>query len=397
MTAAFRENETVTKIVRLDQVRILVLFGGSHLFGQERANIEVIRTLCSLGVEARFITNGRHGHEQIEPELKRWGFSSVRAPFGFHWTRYMFGRHFGYFLRNLWGIVGTSWRLFREAWSWKPTHVYTMNWNYFFLALPAIQWLRQPLVFRAGDTLPQHTRFHRWVVSQLRKHVSLLICNSQFVARSFSELGFAPSVIYNYAPDRQPHVEKLEPARIEGATVLVYIGQIAEHKGVALLVETVITLIRAGRNVMLWIAGESVWNDPSQGGLEKKVAAEALADRIQFLGWVEDVLALLRFADIHVCPSIWDDPSPNVIFEAKKAGVPTVAFPSGGIPELIEDGVDGLLCADTTAAALAASLDRYILNPAERLAAGRAAKVRLEQHFGYERFRRQWAEVFLKT
>ena len=389
-------DESAASASILRGVRVLVLFGGSHLFGQERANIEVIRTLRTMGAEARFITKSRHGCEQIEPELKRWGFSWARAPFGFNWSRYMLGRHFVYFLRNLWGVVGTSWRLLGETWSWKPTHLYTMNWSYFLLALPAIRWLRLPLVFRAGDTLPQHTRFHRWIGSQLRKHVSLLVCNSQFVASSFSEIGFAPLVIYNHAPSRLVDSREFQIGQIEGATMVAYVGQIAEHKGVALLVETVITLLQSGRNLMLLIAGDAVWGDSLRERLEKTVADNGFTDRIRFVGWIEDVRGILCSADIHVCPSTWEDPSPNVIVEAKREGVPSVAFPVGGIPELIEHKVNGYLCLDSTKEALIEGLDYFIQDSNVRQAAGRAARASFEADFGFARFQRQWMGVLLR-
>ncbi|HEX8076599.1 MAG TPA: hypothetical protein VF511_02205, partial [Chthoniobacterales bacterium] len=103
----------------LDGVRVLVLFGGSSLFGQERANIEVMRTLRDSGAAVCFVTSSRFGREHIQPELKRRGFDWTEAPFGYHWSRYMFGRHFGYFLLNLYGVIATSFRVRRTIRKWR--------------------------------------------------------------------------------------------------------------------------------------------------------------------------------------------------------------------------------------------------------------------------------------
>src|SRR5207248_1763095 len=133
--------------------------------------------------------------------------------------------------------------------------------------------------------------------------------------------------------------------------------------GADLLVETVIKLIQDGANVALLVVGDSVWGDTLRQRLEETVRIRGLNDRIRFLGLVENVGDLLRQADIHVCPSTWDDPSPNVIVEAKQAGVPSVAFAVGGIPELIHHKVDGFLCRELTADALAEGLNYFMKNP----------------------------------
>ena len=59
---------------RLDGMRVLVLFGGTDWFGQERANLEVFRCLRELGLQARFVTCGKFGAQVIQPELTRLGF-----------------------------------------------------------------------------------------------------------------------------------------------------------------------------------------------------------------------------------------------------------------------------------------------------------------------------------
>ncbi|HEX8077567.1 MAG TPA: glycosyltransferase family 4 protein, partial [Chthoniobacterales bacterium] len=267
-----------------------------------------------------------------------------------------------------------------------------MSWSYFLFALPALALTKLPLIYRAGDALPEHSAFHRWIVRQMRRRVTRVVCNSEFVARRFNRLGFAPVVIHNHPPLRLEEKAVALPAKISGAVQLIYIGQIAKHKGIALLVETVIGLIRDGLNVTLLVAGDSVWGDPLRKELEETVHHASATDRIHFLGAVENVPSVLRASDVHVCPSIWDDPSPNVIVEAKREGIPTVAFPVGGIPELIEHEVDGYLCHEVSAEGLGAGV-RYFLEASRRRAAGQAAHQKYETNFGFSSFQRQWIEI----
>ncbi len=81
-----------------------------------------------------------------------------------------------------------------------------------------------------------------------------------------------------------------------------------------------------------------------------RAAAEGV---VAFTGWTDDVGGFLREVDLLVVPSEAVDANPRVIPEAYAAGVPVLAFDGGGIPELIEHGVTGLLTAERTPEALA--------------------------------------------
>jgi glycosyltransferase involved in cell wall biosynthesis len=80
-------------------------------------------------------------------------------------------------------------------------------------------------------------------------------------------------------------------------------------------------------------------------------ASDALP--VTFLGWQDDVSSILADLDLLVVPSSPADSAPRVIYEAFAAGVPVVAFPSGGIPEIVQDEETGFLTTAITAEALA--------------------------------------------
>jgi glycosyltransferase involved in cell wall biosynthesis len=384
----------------LQGLRVLVLFGGSHLYGQERANLEVFRTLAPLGLKARFITSHRCGAEQIEPELDRLGFEWTRARFGYHWGRYMIGRYFYYVFINLFAVLSTSWTVSREIRRWRPTHIFAPNWLHAVYAWPAIILTRLPLIYRNGEEFSMHTSLHRWWVKAIASRVSSLVCISRFLAGRASKAGFSKErirIIYNFPPARSAIAGGTPPRRVSGATVLVYVGQIAEGKGVRLLVEAVIRLLQDQRNICLWMAGRSTWGDPLQGALENAVKLAGFQERVIFLGFFNDVETLLKAADLHICPSLWAEGLTNVVLEAKQAGLPSVVFPMGGIPELIEHEVDGYVCAGTGVNDLIRGIRYFLEQPERRVAAGRRARASLETRFGHERYVRQWVEVFQST
>lgn len=74
---------------------------------------------------------------------------------------------------------------------------------------------------------------------------------------------------------------------------------------------------------------------------------------VEFCGWQRDISSVLSSLDMLAVPSGAMDAAPRVIPEAFAAGVPVVAFPSGGIPEIVRDGYNGFLTSQCTAEALA--------------------------------------------
>jgi glycosyltransferase involved in cell wall biosynthesis len=82
-----------------------------------------------------------------------------------------------------------------------------------------------------------------------------------------------------------------------------------------------------------------------------------------------------------------------VVMEAKQAGRTVVGFPRGGIPELIEHGVDGLVCAEASVPALASALRQYLSDPDLVRRHGEAARLSLER-LEIPQFGRKWRAVY---
>jgi len=113
------------------------------------------------------------------------------------------------------------------------------------------------------------------------------------------------------------------------------------------------------------------------------------AGRIVRVGAVEHekVLAYLQACDVVAFPS-FSDGSPNKILEAMAAGCAIVAGNVGGIPEMIRDGVDGLLVESTDHAALARAIESLLDDPDRRRILGDSARTRVAAEFNAERARR---------
>ena len=108
-------------------------------------------------------------------------------------------------------------------------------------------------------------------------------------------------------------------------------------------------------------------------------------DDIIIAGRRSDAAAVLASVDVCVVPSVWQDAFPLSVLETMAAGKPVVASSVGGIPEIVEHDVTGLLVAPADEGALAAAISALLRDPvrAERLA--RAAQRRVAEHFTPER------------
>ena len=125
------------------------------------------------------------------------------------------------------------------------------------------------------------------------------------------------------------------------------IGRIAPEKGQLEFVQAARLLFRQlapGRRCEFVVCGDALFSSPEYS---RRVRAEAEGLPIEFTGWRDDIRDVLSTLDLVVVPSSAVEATTRVILEAFSAGVPVVAFRSGGIPEIVEDGVTGVLSAPT--------------------------------------------------
>jgi colanic acid/amylovoran biosynthesis glycosyltransferase len=165
-------------------------------------------------------------------------------------------------------------------------------------------------------------------------------------------------------------------------------GRLVEKKGHDVLIEAVRRLRATGRDVRCVIVGEG----PLRAQLDKQVADAGLGDVVDLIGSRdhEAVLDLLRRASVFALPSAIAadgdrDALPTVILEAMALGTPVVSTTVSGIPEMVVDGVSGLLVAPRDPAATAAALGRLLDDAPLRRSLAQAARARVEERFDLSR------------
>jgi glycosyltransferase involved in cell wall biosynthesis len=161
----------------------------------------------------------------------------------------------------------------------------------------------------------------------------------------------------------------------------VYTGKLNRGKGLEMLLRAWQRLASRHPRLHLVLVGSGAGQFLScEAALRRFVTDHGLASRVTFTGAVANVEDYLRAADLFVLPSD-SEALPMALIEAMACGLPVVATRVGGIPDVVEDGVDGRLIEAGDEAALAAAIEGLLADPAARAALARAARAKAEAGF----------------
>lgn len=351
------------ELMSIRKRRVLVLFGNVPLLGQERGNIQVFHALRRKNVDALFVTNRHRGDMRVQPMLDALGLSWTVATY---FDRFRRGMGVGDWASNLRRIASGSITLMRLVLEYRPTHIHVGSVEHFINFLPVLALTKVPVIYRIGDVPAVHRKAFRILWKRIiMTRVARFVCVSEYVKSALLALGASEekcNVIYSEPPVRTGNSREEGTRTIrkgKGLTVL-YVGQLTAEKGIDVFVSAAMQICRKRVDVEFLIAGDYEWNNELAVNLIQSVEDASLSDRIRFLGYVDAVQHLYQISDLHVLPSVWEDPLPNVVIEAKQAGIATVAFSSGGVPEIISHKWDGYLCQGKTDADLIAGIEFYI-------------------------------------
>jgi glycosyltransferase involved in cell wall biosynthesis len=123
-----------------------------------------------------------------------------------------------------------------------------------------------------------------------------------------------------------------------------------------------------------------VGEGPYELELRRRVEEEGVGERVVFLGHRHDVHGVLPAADVFVHPT-HTDVLPTGVIEAMAVALPVVASDTGGLPELIEDGVSGRLVPPSDPVQLGAAIEQLVRDPSRAAVLGNNARLRVERDY----------------
>lgn len=377
------------------EIRVLALFGGVNMLGSERGNLEALSAIREKGGKVLLVMSDAPWAAQIRQEVVARGFDIFQSPY---LTLRRPDNPINPLLAYPPGIIRASLRLRKAIARFRPTHIHASNQLYVLNFLPALALSKIRIIYRCGDKPVLHNFVHRMVWRFLARKVHRFVAISRFIARQLVLNGVNDeriSIIYNRPPARhEAGVTGIE--KKAGATRIIFVGQVNATKGPHLLIDAFRKLASDYPFAELLIAGRiSDWaGDQWARDLRDSVKSEAgIHDRVHFLGHVENIPALLEQCDILVAPTVTEEPLGNVVMEAKQAGVPSIVFPSGGLPEMIEHGVDGYVCEEKSVDSLVTALRFYLDDPEARTRQALAARSSLVK-YKVDQFPDLWERIY---
>jgi L-malate glycosyltransferase len=212
-----------------------------------------------------------------------------------------------------------------------------------------------------------------------------------------SEDGFAPGklrVIHNGVDTEKFQRAQRDRARlfpdVGNEMLVVLVGNMhSDVKGHPWLIAAAPTVVREFPEVRFVFAGDG----ESRPSFAAQVAQLGLEGKFKFLGRRSDIPEILASCDLAVLPSRAEG-LPNAVLEYMAAGLPTIASRVGGMAELVQDGVTGLLVPAEDANALAGALLQFLRDPERaRQIANNGQRFAVE-NFSFERLIREIDELY---
>jgi glycosyltransferase involved in cell wall biosynthesis len=237
---------------------------------------------------------------------------------------------------------------------------------------------------------------HRFYLTRKVEGADFVLCISDYcrsqVMKVCDPKHWAKLHVVRLGVDLQVFEPVPHPDR-RGALEIVCVGRLVPAKGHLILLRAFSDLLRRGHNLRLRLIGDG----SERCALESFVAAEALQDSVVFEGALnhQATRQSLAQADVFVLASFAEG-VPIALMEAMAMEIPCVSTFVAGIPELIRDGVDGLLVPPSSERSLSAALERLISDADFRRIIARAGRSRVQEFYNLEKNSRILADTLQK-
>ncbi len=382
-------------------LKILVFIPSGSVYGLQAVTLDLMQSLPQHEIHSHFLIT-RWTDGELPQRLHQ-----LKIPYTYSWLG-MFSRKFDW--KNLKMTIQSLLRIPRLysdvvslIKSYQPNIIYTANYHELILLGPLLKVLGLPVMNHMHDP-PPPIPFQRGMFRLWDRLVSKYVVVSKDVQRRLEKLGANPDkilLLYNginlslfqYGAQRSNHFVKQHgwPSQ---SIVLGMTGQMIEEKGHFDLIEAIKLLHKAYPNIRLVIGGKQ--GGPYYQKLASEIENKNLSDIVVFSGWQEDVRSFFSGIDIFVLPSRHEEGFGLVVAQAMAMGLPIIATRSGGVSEVVKDGVTGFLLEKGSFSELANAINLLLESQPMRQSMGTAGRKRIEEQFDLSKQSARF-EIILKT
>jgi len=235
---------------------------------------------------------------------------------------------------------------------------------------------------------------YEWIERIFLKKVDGIICVSHGQLKKLEELGVKnPNkwVVHNAIQVRgnKKGVSESRGKCKNDKIVVTTAGRMSPEKGHYYLIKAIGLIKDYCNNVVFNFCGDGVLRSK----LIKMAEKMGVSGICSFPGFCKNMSNIYQKSDIFVLPSL-SEGLPNVILEAFSFAIPVVATNVGGVPEIVEDRINGLLIPPKNPEALADAILTLINNEEERIKMGLAGKEKMKKEFNFERQLRKTVRIY---
>ncbi|WP_413248299.1 glycosyltransferase family 4 protein [Sinomonas flava] len=304
--------------------------------------------------------------------------------------------------RKLASAVGLLMRVARCQSRYRPA-----AWVIFITNRPAsfiVDWaiielltlLRQPLIHYVHTIgfrdLAAKNRILNLMVRRSLRAADKIVCLGSSL---MEDVAWAVSENVSVIPNTPLRTYDAAHSRVRKQNRLLFLSNLLPDKGAGDFVECAIELCRRGSADSFVIAGPAP-DEPTRQELIQRIEASGFDDRIELIGPVDEDQKQRLFASATalVFPSKYRfEAQPLTIVEALSAGVPIIAYDTGGIRDLVISGKTGVLVRQGDLRLLREAVERVVEDAEYRNALSAGARRHFSEHFSRQAYDREWNEI----
>jgi glycosyltransferase involved in cell wall biosynthesis len=362
---------------RADRIRVMKFVSIFAIGGTERQVVNIGKGLDRSRFDLRFATLNKVGELLAEPEAQTWSIDEYKV-------------------RRLYGLGTMKQQLaFAKDLRRHKTHiVHTYGFYPNVFAVPAARLAGVPVTIGSirdiGDT---YTHWQHTVQKHCLRLADHIVVNAEAIKRDLLQRGYDAarlSVIPNGIDcERFRTPGNGESVRSEwnippGAPVVGVLARLLRIKGQEVFLRAAALMAANNPQVRFVIVGGNNVDREYADELKRLTGRLGLENRVVFTGFRTDVANILAALSVVVSPSLGLEGLSNSLLEAMAAGLPVVATRVGGTPEIVEDGVTGLLVSPGDPQVLAAAISRLLHDRTTARQLGQSARRRVFSRYSLE-------------
>jgi glycosyltransferase involved in cell wall biosynthesis len=362
-----------------ERIRVLLVIDNLNLGGTEKQCFEIARGLNRERFDARVVALNKEG------PLSR-NYAEERIPL----YEYRISRGF-YRPRSFLQILRLMFFFRKESFHVVQTHG-------FYSTVPGVMAAKAakvPVVLAAKRDLNEFlSRKQVWVEKSLWRFCDRIIVNARAVKGQMTtrERVAAKSIVV-IPNGLDSRYFEAKPRQGENGEILIgMVANFREQKDHRTFLDSAALILKQYPSARFVCVG----NGPTQPAMEAYAGCVGVSDSVTFPGRIEgaELVALRSRFTITVLAST-NEGMPNVVMESMALGVPVVANPSGGVGELVEDGITGFLFPYKRSDVLSEKILFLLSNPAIRRTMGETSRHRMQEGFTVDRMIRRYEDLYV--